>query len=94
MYRNAKNREHAELDPEAEHRVPGVAGLQGSEAAAFLQEVIRCGEEMLDDKDWALIGAAASRDEKDPPVAGKIRTKLHRARKKLAELTGWQKSEV
>jgi len=93
-YRESKNPECAELDPQAAEKLLGVQGLHGSEAAAFLREVIQCGEEMFDAQEWALIQAVVNDNEKDAPVSGSVRTKVHRIRKKLAELTGWQKSEV
>src|SRR5437879_1368631 len=92
VYRDTKNRECVELDPEIQERVLGVQGLKGPEAAAFLEEVKRYGQEMFDAEEWALIEAAANRDEDDAPATGKIRTQVHRIRKKLAKITGWGKS--
>jgi len=94
VYRDTKDRECVALDPEIEERVLGVQGLKGAEAAAFLEEVKRYGQEMLDTEEWALIEAVANRDEDDAPATGKIRTQVHRIRKRLAKITGWKKSEV
>jgi DNA-directed RNA polymerase specialized sigma24 family protein len=93
-YRDTKADQWVELDPGIEKRVLDVQGLRGSEAAAFLKEVIECGEKMFNAEDWALIEAVAGRDENDAPVSGQIRTRMHRMRKKLAQMTGWEKSEV
>jgi len=94
-YRNdIRNEGMLELDPDLETEVFGVRGLRGAEASTFLEEVRRHGQEKLKTEEWALIEAAANRDEDDQPVTGQIRTKVHRIRKKLAEITGWKKSEV
>jgi hypothetical protein len=93
-YRDMKNQESVELHPEMKQKILGVQGLQGSEAAAFLREVIKCGEELFDTEEWALIEAATNRDANDAPISSQHRTKMHRIRKKLAELTGWRRSEV
>lgn len=85
---------HVELTPDLEEKIFGVRGLKGPEASAFLEEVKHHAQTILTAEEWALIQAAANRDQHSLPITGKIRTKIHRIRKKLAKKTGWGKSEV
>jgi len=79
-----------ELNFDIEERSLGVKGLKGPEAPAFLEEVRRCGQEKLDAEEWALIEAIVNRDQEDAPPVGRIRTQIHRTRRKLASITGWE----
>ena len=79
------------LSPALEHPVQNVQGLQGHEVNVFLDEVRQRAEEELLTDEVALIENVMNRDDHDPPVASKQRVMLHRARKKLATLTGWRK---
>jgi len=82
-----------ELDPDIEHKTHDLDGLKGAEIAAFLEEVKRKGQELLDAEDWELIEAAAHRDGDDGPVSGRLRTKLHRVRNEFAKMMGWKKKK-
>jgi DNA-directed RNA polymerase specialized sigma24 family protein len=86
------NRKHAVEAPidSVESSVRGIQGLEGDEARIFLEEVCRRADAELEEEEWAAIQAAVDRDSEDQPVEGKQRVRLHRARKKLAKLTGWQ----
>lgn len=75
-------------------------GLSATEMAVFLQEVLKAGKSELSQRDWEIIqrnavpedpekGAAVSERE-----ANRNRVRLHRARKKLAQLTGWTKTSL
>jgi len=88
-YRESKNHVSCELDPMMESSAPGMKGLEGTELAVFLSEVCSRAEAELLREEWALIEAAVGRDADEGPASGKIRVKLHRARKKLAKITGW-----
>jgi len=78
--------------------VPDPESFQGPEApecAVFLDEVRKAGEQ-LEERDWELIQkAAAAQIEGDayafaPEEANSLRVRLHRARRKLAKITGWR----
>ena len=71
-------------------------GLKGAELSVFLDEVFRLGKDQLRDVDWQLIQQSIVLDgdragDSDPSGASNPRVKLHRARKKLAQLVGWRK---
>jgi DNA-directed RNA polymerase specialized sigma24 family protein len=85
------NRKHAAegANVSVESRVRGVQGLEGNEARVFLEEVYHRADAELQEEERAAIQAAIDRDNQDQPVEGKQRVRLHRARKKLAKLTGW-----
>jgi DNA-directed RNA polymerase specialized sigma24 family protein len=85
------DRKHAaeELDLSVESRVQRIQGLAGNEVSVFLEEVCRRADAELQEEEWAAIRDAIDRDRQDHPVEGKQRVRLHRARKKLAKLTGW-----
>jgi DNA-directed RNA polymerase specialized sigma24 family protein len=67
--------------------------LRTPELAVLLQEVCRIGQTKLRDQDWKLIEAAMTADKVLAKYEDKNleRVNLHRARKKLATLTGWSK---
>jgi DNA-directed RNA polymerase specialized sigma24 family protein len=89
-YRLGRRHAAQELDPLVESPVQGVQGLEGSEVSVFLGEVCRRANAELLEEEKAAIEAAIDRGREDKPVEGKQRVRLHRARKKLAKLTGWQ----
>lgn len=70
-------------------------GLKGAEINVFLEELRRKAETELPEGDWDLIEEAAFDDgpsstAADPAEANRLRVRLHRARKKLARMTGWR----
>jgi len=89
-YRRKEKHAGNELDPNLEAPIQEVKGLEGTEVFIFLEEVRRRAKAELLDEEWALIENAVNRDAGDYPAGGKVRVQLHRARKKLARLTGWQ----
>ena len=86
------SRKHAAEDsvPAVKSPVKGIQGLEGNEVSVFLEQVCRRAKAELQEEEWAAIQAAIDRDSQDQPVEGKHRVRLHRARKKLSKLTGWQ----
>ena len=72
-----------------------VFGMNPAELAVYLNEVIATGSAELGEG-WSAIeqraaeGAAGS-EGADPKESNKLRVRLHRARKKLGELTGWNR---
>lgn len=72
-------------------------GLTDAEINVFLDEVLRLGRHQLREIDWQLIQQSTALDGDrstaavDPAKANSARVKLHRARRKLALLTGWRK---
>ena len=78
-----------ELDVSVKPRVRSIQGLEGNEVNVFLEEVCQRADAELQEEEWSAIRAAVDRDSHDQPVEGKQRVRLHRARKKLAKLTGW-----
>ena len=67
------------------------AKLSPAESAVLLDQVLRAGQTGL--KDWPLVSwAATDRGAVDIPGgnSNRLRVRLHRARKKLADLTGWR----
>lgn len=78
-----------ELYPEMEATIQPVKGLLGTEVSVFLREVTHRANIDLHAEEIALLNAAVNRDVKDRPPEAKARIRLHRARRKLAELTGW-----
>lgn len=89
-YRASREQAAEESIVSVESRVRGIQGLEGNEARVFLEEICRYAGAELQEEEWAAIQAAIDRDSQDQPVEGKERVRLHRARKKLAKLTGWQ----
>jgi hypothetical protein len=87
------------LDFAATARTTEAQGLKDAELYVFLEEVFRVGRDQLRDADWQLIqhslvldgDHADSVGESGPTGSSRARVKLHRARRKLAELVGWRK---
>lgn|ERR1017187_3452553 len=70
--------------------------LKGAEINVYLNELLELGRNQLGDQDWQLIQNSSILEENiprnsDPVNANNERVKLHRARKKLAKLSGWRK---
>jgi DNA-directed RNA polymerase specialized sigma24 family protein len=86
-----ERRKHAaeELGISVGSRMQEIKGLEGTEVSVFLEEVRCRADAELQEEEWAAIQAAIDRDGQQPPVDNKGRVQLHRARKKLAKLTGW-----
>ena len=86
-----------ELGSGTADRRTGAPGLKNTEVSVYLNEVLALGREQLRESDWQLIREATLREgerrqgDGDRALANKARVKLHRARRKLAELTGWRK---
>jgi DNA-directed RNA polymerase specialized sigma24 family protein len=74
------------------------SALNHAELNVFLNEVLRIGNDELRKSDWQLIQQAAADDGTplftEHTSANNARVKLHRARRKLAGLTGWRKGGV
>jgi len=73
-----------------------VHGLKGAELKVYLDELLQIGRDQLRETDWRLIDQAIvlegdSAPSADAASANNARVKLHRARKKLAQLAGLQK---
>jgi hypothetical protein len=71
--------------------------LGGAGLSVLLEEVIRIGRQQLTTKEWETICAAAvgkdsSGSTATPRENNAIRVRLFRARRKLAQLTGWKNS--
>jgi len=88
-YRASRKHAAEELEPSVESPIQGIQGLEGSEVSVFLKEICRRANAELQQEEWGAIQAAIDRDSQDQPVEGNQRVRLHRARKKLAKLTGW-----
>jgi hypothetical protein len=87
---NAEGLIRAALESEAH-------GLKGAELSVYLDELLQIGMEQLREADWQLIDQAIVLDGDSAPVANpaaanKARVKLHRARRKLAQLVGLKKT--
>jgi DNA-directed RNA polymerase specialized sigma24 family protein len=97
---NAQRHASVELDPSLAGSQDTVAGLKSSEVAVFLEEVQRLGQSQLNCREWQLIHDAMESsptpeiDRSDPRKAANLRVYLHRARKKLALLSGWRKGRM
>jgi RNA polymerase sigma factor (sigma-70 family) len=93
-YRETQRHAATALDPShpAPQREPG--SQRATESSMLLAEVCAVGQSQLTDKEWNLITMAAERnrttiaDELKLGGANNVRVRLHRARKKLAKLTG------
>jgi|HubBroStandDraft_1064217.scaffolds.fasta_scaffold448395_2 hypothetical protein len=96
-YRQLQKHAASELDPDFHKPVSRRFCLNPTEMAILLDEVLRTGESRLSEKDWALIkqsiawDPAPVADPQNLSDANKTRVRLHRARRKLAKLTGWGK---
>ena len=97
-YREARKHAAGVLDPDFGRPPTRRSLLNSAEASVLLEEVLRTAQSALSEKEWALIQRAAIADPADnprppsPAAANNIRVSLHRARRKLAKLTGWTRS--
>jgi DNA-directed RNA polymerase specialized sigma24 family protein len=93
----AARRQHRELVPtelpmELGPSGRNVFGMSGGELAVFLDQVIDAGENQLGESDWILIrreiepGETAAHTQNNPNLR---RVQLHRARRRLARMMGW-----
>lgn len=83
------------IDPAIPSRRAETRGLKDAEIRVYLDEVLRLGKDQLRDVDWNLIQQSVVLEGNrspgcDPAEANNTRVKLHRARKKLAVITGWR----
>jgi len=70
-------------------------GLEDAELNVYLNEILRLGKDQLRDADWQLIQRSMVLDDnrgagRNPAGNNNTRVKLHRARRKLAQLVGWR----
>jgi DNA-directed RNA polymerase specialized sigma24 family protein len=94
-----QTRKHAasELDPNSGQPPSRRSALNPAEIAVLLDEVLRTGESRLSEQEWSLIKQSITEDRTamanqfNMGDANNVRVRLHRARRKLAKLTGWSK---
>jgi hypothetical protein len=92
--RKERRRGTGEFDENQVAPKRGAGGLNSAESAVFLNEVIATGRSELGDG-WktivesAMNGGAGTTAGGDPRESNRIRVQLHRARRKLVRLTGW-----
>lgn len=76
----------------APHEQAGGAGA--TESRILLEQVCQLGQARLRDRDWQLVLQAATADSGSSHVPAdqrnKFRVSLHRARKRLEQITGWR----
>ena len=84
--------------PTRQRSASGNSGARAIEARILLEKVCEIRRSQLDEKEWQIIEHAADSDRarmaKDLHMgdANNVRVRLHRARKKLAKLTGLDES--
>jgi hypothetical protein len=99
-YRKTRKHAGSELDPATPEPARRAYGLDSTEIRLLLDEVIKIGGTQLKKKDWEIIRIAATADGpatdgRHPSDSGnRFRVRLFRARKKLAQLTGWGRSST
>jgi DNA-directed RNA polymerase specialized sigma24 family protein len=99
-YRQTQKHAGDELDPATPAAAHDAGGLIETEMRILLDQVCRVGRSELQEKEWQLIEHAAVSDRATIAStfnlgdANNVRVHLHRARKKLARLTGWRKNKV
>ncbi len=97
-YRDKQRHAGAPLDPSLSAPQHEWGSPRATEARMLLKQVCEIGQSQLRDKDWQLIQQAADSDrasmakELKMGDANNVRVNLHRARRKLAKLTGLDKS--
>ncbi len=96
-YRKGRKRATEAIDPAAPEPAGTAFNLNPTEIGLMLEDVIRIGTTRMEGKEWDAICAAAERD--GPGTGGNtardqntFRVRVHRARQKLAQLTGWKRS--
>jgi DNA-directed RNA polymerase specialized sigma24 family protein len=99
-YREAQKHAGDELNPSQPATMRDAGSLIDTEMRILLDQVRRVGGSQLQEKEWQLIQQAAISDRATIAStlkmgdANNVRVHLHRARKKLARLTGWRKDKV
>jgi DNA-directed RNA polymerase specialized sigma24 family protein len=99
-YRESQKHAGDELDAAAPAATHSDGSANQTEMRILLDQVCRVGGSKLNDKDWELIQCAADSDRTtiahtlNLGDANNVRVRLHRARKKLAQLTGWGRTKV
>lgn len=99
-YREAQKHAGEELDPATPAAAHDIGGPIETETRILLAQICQVGASQLQEKEWQLIEQAALSDratiasELNMGDANNVRVRLHRARKKLARLTGWRKNKV
>jgi DNA-directed RNA polymerase specialized sigma24 family protein len=94
-FREARRNATEELNPDLEPPSGGGSGLNAAEMRLMLEEVMRAGEVHLKARDWEAIRQAAVAGRRSVSGLGEaadanyFRVRLHRARRKLAKITGW-----
>lgn len=68
----------------------GSEQLNPAEISILYDQAVFIGETRLRQDDWRLIQAIASDDKPGKPLENKKRVRLHRARKRLRRLLGWE----
>lgn len=92
-YRHSVKHEGSPLDPSMSAPADATAGLRGSEVNVYLNQVLKIGQERLREQDWKILQQGADVDGSGPAqreMSNKSRVQLHRARKKLSQMTGWR----
>ena len=95
-YRRLQKHANSSLETDVAAPMNYMKGMSGVEIGIFLEEVRRLGKLGLQEKEWQLIEQAAISDRAGLPDqfnlgdANNFRVYLHRARKKLIEITGWR----
>lgn len=99
-YRATQKHAYTELDPELAMPDRAAGGLKEAELGIYVSEVLHLAQSRLGERDRALLEQSmepAERSENGGLTAGEasnMRVYLHRARKKLARITGWRKDKV
>jgi DNA-directed RNA polymerase specialized sigma24 family protein len=99
-YRRTRKHTASALNPAIPDPPRTAFGLNSTEMGLLLDQVIQIGEKNLREKDWEVIQTAASVDGPRTDLRGSsdtgnvFRVRLSRARRKLVELTGWEKSST
>lgn len=99
-YRNRKKHEStdADLDSISQHHISNT--MSQIELQVLLNEVYEIGSTRLKPAEWRLIEMAATSDRSEMAAdlqmgdANNVRVHLHRARKKLAKLVGFSRSDL
>ena len=95
LTRRRRERKHSgeELDPGFPAPPGDSLGLNPAELAVFLRETVEAAESALSESDWQAISNGpreSARQPADAAEANRIRVRCHRARRRLAQLTGWE----
>jgi len=97
-YREIRSHADAPLDPSFPAPQHEWSSQRATEARMLLEKVCEIGQSKLRGKDWQIIQQAAGADranmakELEMGDANNVRVRLHRARRRLAKLTGLDES--